>query len=51
MERVFGVGVLENWFTDRLHHTDQPEPSSKPNLQETPDQEKDQQQSILREKE
>ena len=35
MERGFEVGVLGNWFTYRLHQTDQPVPSSKPNLQET----------------
>ena len=50
MERGFRVEVLGSWFTYRLYHTDQPVPSSKPNLQETPDQEKDQQQSIVRER-
>ena len=41
MERGFGVGVFGNWLTYRLHQTGQPEPSSKPNLQETSGQEKD----------
>ena len=51
MERGLQVRVLGNWYTYSLHHTDQPVPSSKPNLQETPGQEKDQQQSIVRKKE
>ena len=49
-------GVLDSgsWRTGLLLgsiHTDQPVPFSKPNLQETPGQEKDQQQRIVREKE